>query len=416
MSTVSSVSLTSKLKGWAYLALMRLYFWAQRKAARRAVYLKRLCCSLLDAEVRMLRPDLLQIGEDDELDLVVELVSRELTGREVLPELLTAQSDGRVAELRKLAADSTDVKQVVARYHCTDAFFAGLLKDDGRKTEQMAFARAAVESVADYDTNAIYREHTKTVRRLSKLRKELAERSALKMDFSIQGISGAVALVSAVFVVAGFLQVHYFYRRMGVDVALYFSASDYLAASVEQIRVGAFAAAYAIAVFAFGVRAGSLRSRSQTRAQANTTRREGWFIGAFSTLLCGMTAYSVYIGKPDFSSMRWAGLIISYWVADYIAGAFFRNRLVATAAIAATFVFGVNVGIGAYEHSERLLTGSDKPDVNQRVHFKDLSPPISGELFGANGSYYFIYARSSGITHVVPRDRVAQIDVTKKTQ
>ncbi len=408
--------MTSKLRGWAYLALMRLYFWAQRKAAWKAVHLKRLCCSLLDAEVRMLRPDLLQIGEDDELDLVVELVSRELTAREILPELLAVRSDGRVAELRELAADSTDVKQVVARYHCTDAFFAGLLKDDDRKTEQMVLARASVESAADYDPNAIYREHTKTLRRLSKLRKELAERSALKMEFSIQGISGAVALVTAVFVVAGFLQVHYFYRRMGVDVALYFSVSDYLAASVEQIRAGAFAAAYAIAVFAFGVRAGSLRSRLQTRATANARRREGWIVGAFSILLCGMTVYSVYIGKPDFSNMRLAGLIISYWAADYIADAFFRNRLVAMTAIAATLVFGVNVAVGAYERSERLLTGSDNQDVYQRVHFKDSSPAISGELFGANGSYYFIYARGSGVTHVVPRDRVAQIDITKKTQ
>ena len=413
---MSSVSLTSKLKWWTYLALMRLYFWAQRKAAWKAVHLKRLCCSLLDAEVRMLRPDLLQIGEDDELDLVVELVSRELTAREALPELLAVRSDSRVTELRELAADSTDVKQVVARYHCSDAFFAGLLKDDCRKTEQIALARASLENVADYDTNSIYREHTKTLRRLSKLRKELAERSALKMDFSIQAISGAVTLVTAVFVVAGFLQVHYFYRRMGVDVVLYFSISDYLAASVEQIRVGAFAAAYAIAVFAFGVRAGSLRSRLQTRATANARRREGWIIGAFSMLLCGTTAYSVYIGKPDFSSMRLAGLIISYWVADYIADAFFRNRLVAMAAITATLIFGINVGVGAYERSERLLTGPDNTDVNQIVHLKDSSPSIVGELFGANGSYYFIYARGAGITHVVPRDRVAQIDITKKTQ
>lgn len=364
----------------------------------------------------MLRTDLLQIGEDDELDLVVELVSRELTSREVLPELLAVRSDSRVTELRKLAEESNDVKQVVARYHCTDAFFAGLLKDDGRKTEQIALARASVESVPDYDTNSIYREHTKTLRRLSKLRKELAERSALKMDFSIQGISGAVALVTAVFVVAGFLQVHYFYRRMGVDVALYFSVSDYLAASVEQIRAGAFAAAYAIAVFALGLRAGSLRSRQQAKASANIRRREGWIFGALSILLCGMTAYYVYIGRPDFSSIRLAGLIISYWVADYIADAFFRNRLVAMTAIVATLVFGVNVAVGAYERSERLLTGPDNPDVNQRVHFKDSSPAISGELFGANGSYYFIYARGSGVTHVVPRDRVAQIDITKKTQ
>lgn len=395
---------------------MRLYFWMQRKAAWKAVHLKRLCCSLLDAEVRMLRPDLLQPGEDDELDVIVELVSRELTEREMLPEHFAVRSDSRVSELRQLASASIEVKQVVARYHGTDAFFAGLLKDEGRKTEQIALARAAVQYAAEYDVNTVYREHSKTVRRLSKLRKELAERSALKMDFSIQGVASAVAVVTAVFVIAGFLQVHYFYRRMGVDVALYFSVTDYLAASVEQIRAGAFAAAYAIAVFVLGVRAGSLRSRLQTRATASARRREGWIIGAFSVALVLVTAHSIYAGEPDFPNMRIAGLVISYLLADYIADAFFKNRLVAMTAIAATLVFSVNVGVGAYERSERLLSGASVSDNSQRVQFTDSIAAVDGELFGANSSYFFFFAREAGVTYVIPRNRVAQIDVTKKAQ
>jgi hypothetical protein len=129
-----------------------------------------------------------------------------------------------------------------------------------------------------------------------------------------------------------------------------------------------------------------------------------------------MQAYFVYFGKPDFSNLRLAGVVISYWVADYIANAFFRNRLVALTAIAATLVFGVNVGVGAYERSERLIAGLDDLDVHQRLHFKDSYPAISGEIFGANGSYYFSYARGARITHVVPRDRIAQIDIIKKSQ
>lgn len=406
----------SKLRGRLYLNLMRLYFWAQRKAAWKAVHLKRLSCSLLDAEVRLLQPHLLQIGEDDQLDLVVELVARELTGREILLELDTVREDSRVAELLEASRKSNDVLQVVARYHCTDAFFAGLLKDDARKIAQMEFAHAVFDSQTEYDASAIYREHAKTAKRLSKLRRELAERSALKMDFSIHGISGGVALVSAVFLVAGYLYVHYFYQRMGVDVALYFSVSDYLSASVEQIRSAAFAAVYAIAVFALGVRAGSLRSRLQTQATANARRREGRIFGLFALGLCAAIAYSLYTGKPDFASMRIAGLLISYWAADYIADAFFKNRLAAMTTIAAILVFGTNVGVGAYERSERLLSGTGESGIKQRLHFKDASPPISGELFGANGSYYFIYARDKSMTHIVPRDRVAQIDITKKTQ
>jgi hypothetical protein len=411
-----NTSISSKLRGSLYLNLMRLYYWLQVRAARKAVHLKRLCCSLLDAEIRFLKPDLLQLGEDDRLDYIVEYVARQLTGGEILPELQSFAGENLVFDLLDLAQQSDEVKNVIARYHATDAFFAGLLKDDVRKKGQMELARAASPELAEYDAGAVYREHTKTVTRLGKLRKQLAERSALKVEFSIAGISGSIALITAVFVVAGFLYVHYFYRRMGVDVSLYFSVSDYLAASVEQIRAGALAAAVALGTFALGIGAGSRRSRLQIRATATMRRRESWFVGFFTLMLVGISAYAIYIGKPEFSQLRLTGVVLSYWLADYISSLFFRNHLVAMTAMVGTMVFGVNVGVAAYERTEQLLHPKDEVRYVQQLRFKEESPPAAGELFGANSSYYFIYERHSGITHVVPRDRVAQIDIVKKTK
>ena len=403
----------STQQGRIYFYMLRLYYWLQVRAARKAVLVKRLCCSLLDAEIRFLKPNLLQLGEDEDLDLLVELVARQLTGRELLPELGPVQGDARAGELLELARKSDTVCQVIARYHSVDAFFAGLLKDDTRKVAQLELARLAVPELPEYNAAAVYREHAKTVAQLNKLRKELAERSAFKVEFSMKAISGGVALISTIFVVAGFLYVRYFYQRMGVDVSLYFSVGDYLAASVEQIRAGAFAAAIAFGTFAFGVRAGSLRSRLHIRASATTRRHEGWAIGLLTLGMCCVSAYSIYIGKPDFSQIRVSFMVSSYLVADYIADAFFKNRLAAMTAIVGTLVFSTNVGVSAYERSERLLTAHGDSTFKQTILFKDRSPAVNGELFGANGSYYFVYSRDNGVTHVVPRDRVAQIDIMK---
>ena len=128
------------------------------------------------------------------------------------------------------------------------------------------------------------------------------------------------------------------------------------------------------------------------------------------------SAYSIYVGKPEFSQIRMTGLVMSYWVADVFAGAFFKNRLAAMTAIVGVLVFGANVAVSAYERSERLLTSRDDSGFEQKVLFRDASPSVDGELFGANGSYYFVYSRDNGVTHVVPRDRVAQIDITKLTE
>lgn len=415
MQNTSPLSWSSKMRSRMYLILMRLYFWLQRKAARKALKLIRLCCSLLDAEIRLLQPSLLQLGEDDRLDLVVEYIARQLTAREIIPSLDAVLEDPRIAELMDAARRSEDVLQVVGRYHATKAFFADLLKDEEGKNKQTAMASAAVADIAPYDAGAVYREHTKTVTRLNKVRKELAERSALKVEFSISAIAGSVGLITAVLVVAGFLHVHYFYRRMGVDVSMYFSASDYLAASVEQIRAGAFAAVLALALFVMGLRAGSLRSRLHLRAMAKIRRREAWAVAFFTVALGASSAYSIYHGTPNFSQLRLAGLVLAYWVADYVARAFFKNHLVATTTIVAALIFGLNVGVSAYERSEMLLTGRSEGG-HQKLHLKSNTPAITGELFGANSSYYFIYDRHMKATYVVPRERIEQIDITNKVQ
>jgi hypothetical protein len=405
--------LVSTLRGWIYLRLIRLYYFLQVHAARKAVLTKRLCCILIDAEIRILQPNLLQLGEDDDLDLLVEFVARQLTARELLPELGSVAGDPRAGELLELARKSDTVCHVIARYHSVDAFFAGLVKEDARKIKQLELAQLANPKLPEYDATAVYRELTKTVARLKKLRNELAERSAFKIEFSIKAISGGVALISAIFVVAGFLYVRYFYQRMGIDVSLYFSVGDYLAASVEQIRAGAFAAAIALVTFGFGVRAQSLRSRLNIRASTTTRRHQDWAIGLFTMVICCLSAYSIYIGKPDFINLHVSFLVLSYWVADFIAGAFFKNRLAAMSAMVGALVFSTNVGISVYERSERLLTGLGDTTFKQTILFKDAAPAVNGELFGANGSYFFIYFRDKGVTHVVPRDRVVQIDIMK---
>jgi hypothetical protein len=410
------MSIILRLRGRLNFYRLRLNQWLQLRAVRKAVYLRNICAVLLDAEMRFLKSNQLQLGEDDELDNIVEYVSRYLTTREIPPDLQHFAGENLVSELLLLSQHSAEVKNVIARYHAANAYFAGFFGDEVRKKSQLGLARTTLPEIAEYDSKAVSRECSISLARLGKLRKQLAERSALKVEFSIAGVSGSIALVIAIFVVAGFLYIHYFYRQMGVDVSLYFSVSDYLAASVEQIRTGSLAAAVSIGTFAFGVRAGSLRSRLQLRADANARLHKTRLVVGVTLILILANLCLIYLGKPDFSLLRLTCVILSYWISDYIAGAFFRNQLVAMTALVGTMVFGANVGVAAYERTEQLLNADVFAPYLQRVHFKDATPPAVGELFGANSSYYFIYERNKGVTHVVPRERVAQIDITKRTR
>jgi hypothetical protein len=408
------MTVLSKFRVRTYLRAMRLKFWLELRSAKKNVQLRRVCRSLLDAEIRCLKPDLLQIGEDDHLDNIVEYVSRQLTGREILQELESVASDDLVFQLVELARKSGNVQAVIACYHAADAFFADLRKDVALKNEQLGLAKAASPELVEYDAGTIYREYGRAVARLSTLRKQLAERSAFKIEFSVASISSGIALITAIFVVSGFLYVHYFYSKMGVDVSHYFSAADYLAVSVEQIRSGAFAAAISLATFSMGIHSSSRKSKLQIKADATDRRRQTWFWCIFTIIMIGICAYSLYIDEPNFSLLRTTGLILSYWIADYLSDAFFKNPLAAMTAIVGTLIFGVNVGVAAYERSEIILKGNNKAAYLQTLRYKEASRSVEGELYGANGTYYFIYERTKKITHIVPRDQVSQIDIIKK--
>lgn len=406
----------SDQRAWLHRQGLRLYCWLEVRVAQKAIQLKSLSCRLIDAEIRSLKPNLLQFGEDNQLDLLVEYIARQLTGRELLPELSAMACDARALELLELSQKSDSIRQAIACYHMADAFFARFLNDDARKDTQICLALTAIPGILEYSTKSIYHEYAKSITRLKKLRSELAERSAIKMEFSISAISGVVAIASAALVMAGFLYAHYFYRRMGVDVSLYFSIGDYLAASIEQIRSGAFATAIALGMFAFGVRAASLRSRLHTIASANAMHYEGFIIFFFTLALCGLSAYSIYVGEPIFSLLRMTCLLLSYWIADHISNAFFKNKISAMAGIVGSLIFFSNVAISAYERSEYLLTDHDDSTYKQKLLFKEDSPQVNGQIFGANSAYYFIYSQQKRLTYVIPRDRVTQIEITKLGQ
>jgi hypothetical protein len=408
------MTVRSNVRSWLYLHLYKSHLRLQLRSARKAISLQRLSCSLLDAEIRNLKGDLLQLGEDDYLDLVVECVARRLTDRPIPTAVETVVGDVRVVELLDLANKSDAVKLVLARYHAADAYVAGLSKDEARKAAGLERARCARPDLIEYDARAVYREHAQTAGRLTELKRELAERSALKMEFSISALSGGIALLSAMFLCAGFLYVRYFYRRMGVDAELYFSVGDYLAASIEQVRSGAFGAGVALLSMAFGVRDGSRRSRRQWKTTEVALRRRDWIFRFASLCLLGTFLHSVWTGTPAFYQLQLLGVLLSYEISYHLARAFFRNPLPAMAAIIGAFVFALNVGVSAYERSERLLAGTAKPEHELRLLFKDAAQRVDGELFGANSGYYFIYDRATRTTHVVARGEVARIDVINR--
>lgn len=407
------MKLASTIRSWVQQRAIRVYFWLQKQVVRKAVRLSRISLFLLDAEIRLAQPSLLQLGESERTDQTVEYVGKVILGRPISAELEQfIQLDSQSAiELLDKSKVLREVKDAAQAHFLANSFLAAILKNDADRQLALSTAKTLGLAAAPYDSAKIASELRRLTSRLRGVRKQLAERSAIKFDVSIANITSLLGLVSIVFVASGFLYTRYFFSRFGVDVSLFFTLSDYLAASIEQIRYGAFAALFGLAWFAVGMRIGSMRSRLEIRANADANRLEGYFFTVFTVALIIRNSWDIYIDNPNFDSLRLTGLLCALSAAEYLSKWFFSARLQAIATMAGLFIFGTNVGISAYQRSEELLAGRYDSGAKVEVILKAKSQETTGQLMGANSAYVFLLAPNRRTVLVIPRDSVELIRV-----
>ena len=95
------------------------------------------------------------------------------------------------------------------------------------------------------------------------LRESVADREALKVDFSALGVAVLVTIVSALFTISGYLYNHELFSAFGVDVSKFFTLSDYIASSISRLSNSFIAAGLVILGFFHGHYRSSRKSTAQ---------------------------------------------------------------------------------------------------------------------------------------------------------
>lgn len=403
-----------KLRFWVYLRLLKIYYWAQRSAFKKALALRNLSVRILDSEVRLLEPTLLQVGERDGDDEVVEYVCRYLTQRQMILEIENAAHlrSEMATELIARCKQSKEVCEVIATYFLAEAFTSSLLKDSEREEINIKNARQFVPDAQSLKVDATYKLHSKLKRRYYVIRSELAERSAIKIDFQVSSLISLIGVVSALFVLSGYLCTSIFLGTFGVDVSLYFSLPDYLAVSIEQIRHAAIPTSIALAVFVFGLREGSMKSRMMIRLQREERAREGKWILAFVIILSIHVAWGLYNDTPSFPEMLILATIASYWFADQVAYMFFSRPLPVLVFLVALFIFVSNTGVTLFQQIHDLKAG--KWGNRDSVKLTLITPlPVASDslvMIAANNNYVFALSKTNKIAYAIPRENIQLIE------
>lgn len=407
-----------KLQDWGYLKLLKLYYWLQLSVFRKALDLKKLCLRVLDAEIRILEPSLLQIGETDDDDYLVEYVSRSLIKREITPkyEDVAHSRSNLTAELIARCKKSSNVCAVALNYYLAEAYAALQLKENDRKEAALDNARQFVPDIQPLEAGNIYQVHAKLKKRFRIIRSELAERSALKIDLNLSDMVGVIGVCSALFIISGYLYTRALLSAFGIDASLFFTLADYLAASIEQIRYAAFSTIAPIIGFAAGMQHGSMKSRMESEILRPQLERVNRWMILLVVILVAQIAWGVYNNEPSFVQMHFLGVLVSLWLAEKMSKTAFSRPLAAQFALAALFVFVSITGVSLYKQVHDFNTGQWENRAQIKIS-TNLSLPVASSslvVIAANSNYVFALSKENSAAYAIPREKIELFEVTRK--
>lgn len=406
-----------KLRNWIYLRLLKIYFWLQKSAFKKAIRLRNICTFVLDLEIRTLDSSFLQIGEVDSDDALIEYVSRALTQRQMIDgieDAAHARSE-LAAKLIEHGRVNDNIREIVVTYFLADAFMASLLKDDAKRDDCLSRAGELSPNVKLLDAGDLYKAYAKVKKRYWALRRELAERSAIKVEVSLSSVVSLIGVASAILIVAGYLYTTVLLDAFGIDASIFFSLPDYLAASLEQLRNAGYSAAIGLVFFMLAVRASSLRSKLERRARLKQQEKEDVMMLVVIVSCAIAVILGAYKNQPSFPALELLGVLIAYWLAEKIANMFFKKPLSALIFLAVVFVFAAHAGVRLYQQVYDLKNGiwrSDAPKISLKVPMSVSDGSLV--IITANSNFVFALCKEDKSVYVIPRDNVKQFKVSNR--
>ena len=277
----------------------------------------------------------------------------------------------------------------------------------------MGSARSYDPEVSVPDVKTIRTLLRKTRREVKSLEASISDREAFKISLSSQNFTALLSVLSALFLVSGYLYSRAFLGYFGVEVANYFSLSDYIAASMEGIR-------YSVVATVFGSLGGFLGVHSISRmsyAQAAKTtiyRRINFVL--FAALIWGGAAIAYFHDLEAFYRLAALSILsLSFWPVGWLVRHYFEDKdwTLAYFLILSALTFSLHLFASVRTDIHRIEYW-EVSDLNQYdISFKE---PVAFNtettaLLAANSRYLFLRDTATGKVYIIPTDQVQNISV-----
>lgn len=395
---------------------------AERELRRNAALFKRaksahtLSRHLINYEVRNIDPNLSIPGDSDKDDNIVFIVAARLIDVN-LDDALTkieAENADRISDLRKLAIQSNEVKEALARERTMLAFLYKLANSDEKAAAALGKAKALWANATEINASTLRDSERLLRKRLRRLHEDISDRLGFKLDVSLSDLAGLAAIWSVLFAVSGYLYTSTLLQHFGIDASAFLGIGDYLAASVDHLKYAALSTVWGALVFLGGAFEGSRKSRAQIRVESVTKERirsSLWLLVGVASLAAGWAYFTQR--ELFFALSNFVGILLSFAIADYVASRAFAKPTQAAAILTAVLTFGVHIVTGVGSQIFRIESGTWQPKMKATLTLKDAKDESLKDavvLVGAS-NFVVLLDQSSKRVVVVARERIQEAEI-----
>ena len=230
----------------------------------------------------------------------------------------------------------------------------------------------------------------------------------IKIDLRLKDLAMVIPLISAALVCAGYLHTSIVYKHFGIDPTRFFSVGDYLASSLEQIRLVLFSLLGFIAGVAYGYRRVSIKRKHEREIEEHKHQFLDYFWYALSAcgLLTAFLAWDKVATLPgkDILLVICLLIVIESPLARLV-NRYFNNSQSVHLILLVLIIFFGSMFMGANTRIA-LIESEQTEQAYQIISQQNSYTHKNSRIIGANSKYMFIWDRKDKV-EVIP---LSQID------
>ena len=371
----------------------------------------------LQWEIRLLDPSILLPGDNGDTDIVVSIVADQLIGASTDDVAsLVAKHQSRIDTLQERAYKDDLVRMILSwvclsRHAGTLSLGLTTLAD-----KHLAQARVLDRNAEPLDKTESRRLKGVLRKRIREVRREIADRKGFSFpSVTPADIAGLAAFASVLLLCAGYFQITFLLQSIGLNASLYFSITDYLAATANSFWIVGFAVFCSVGSFLWGVFSGTRWSDAQ---RADIRRSMKWSAVVPVGVVWGVLVIVVPIliwqeryATAYLLGIPIVGMPIAIIGSQYLARRAFRSSVMAASLLTATSVLTVSVMGSTLATTEYLKAGTWAPGARVDIKLKQPTLPLADDVALLTGStaYVFLWSNAKREVYVLPRDAIEMI-------